>query len=171
MMNKVLIFGNSGSGKTTLALKMARDNHLPHLDLDILAWRSPGVRKPFKSSLSEVNQFIESNERWVIEGCYGSLIREAAAFCTELLFLNPGIEACIKNNLSRPWEPHKYASQEAQNKNLEMLQEWVGSYETRNDEYSLRHHREIFSGFKGQKQEITSILDHESPMGSNSNIT
>jgi len=154
-MNRILIFGNSGSGKSTLAGKIANENNLPNLDLDMLTWESPGVRKEFQTTLAEVNDFVKSNKEWVIEGCYGSLIQTLTPFCTELHFLNPGIEACLKNNLSRPWEPHKYESEQAQNKNLEMLQSWVKDYETREDEYSLSYHRKIFDDFEGHKKEYT----------------
>ena len=155
-MKKVLIFGNSGSGKTTLASKIARDNRIPHLDLDVLAWESPGVREAHEISVGKINEFTSKNESWVIEGVYGLMIRELSVACTELHFLNPGIETCIDNNLSRPWEPHKYESMEAQNKNFEMLQDWVREYETRTDEFSLRYHRQIFNDFAGNKQEYTS---------------
>lgn len=152
-MKKILIFGNSGSGKTTLAARLANEHNIPHLDLDSVSWASSGVRKTFADSVSAINSFIQQNESWVIEGCYGSLLEEVAQHCTEMHFLNPGIEACMKNNLQRPWESHKYESKAAQDKNLEMLQNWVKEYENRQDEYSLQHHRTIFAGFNGNKQE------------------
>jgi hypothetical protein len=62
------------------------------------------------------------------EGYYGELIRAASALCTLLVFLNPGMDACLTNNLKRPWEPHKYASLELQNTMLGQLQEWVAGY-------------------------------------------
>ena len=160
-MNKILIFGNSGSGKSTLAVIIAKQRHLPHLDLDVLAWASTGVRKPLPASLKEIHSFITANDNWVIEGCYGFLIHEVTAFCTQLLFLNPGIEACLENNLTRPWEPHKYASAEAQNNNLKMLQAWVKEYEIRDDEYSLKFHREIFNQFDGCKREYTNLRAYD----------
>jgi len=156
-MKKIVIFGNSGSGKTTLATKLVNETGLAYLDLDDIAWASPGVRKSTEESLKELNPFMDSPGGWIIEGCYGSLLEETTSTCTEMYFLNPGIEACVRNNISRPWEPHKYASEEAQNHNLEMLQIWVNEYETRTDEYSLSCHRNIFEGFTGEKQEITSL--------------
>jgi len=151
-MRKILIYGNSGSGKTTLATKIAGEAHLPHLDMDVLAWDSPGVRKNLDESLTELLKFIEPIRGWIIEGCYGSLIQEASNYCTELYFLNPGIETCLKNNLSRSWESHKYESEKAQNNNLIMLQGWVKEYEIREDEYSLIAHRKIFERFGEKKK-------------------
>jgi hypothetical protein len=58
----------------------------------------------------------------VIEGCYGELVERVSQFCTELVFLNPGLEACQANNRRRPWEPHKYATMEQQDAMLANLQ-------------------------------------------------
>jgi adenylate kinase family enzyme len=126
---KVLVFGNSGSGKSTYARALAAREGVPYLD------------------------FINLYPACVIEGCYGELIRAASAHCTQLVFLNPGIDVCLANNLRRPWEQHKYASLEAQNAMLSQLQEWVAEYNQRDDAWSYRAHREIFDAFTGPKVE------------------
>lgn len=154
-MKKILIFGNSGSGKTTLAGRLAKEFNIPHLDLDSISWVSPGVRKTVEESIHEVGRFIAQNDSWVIEGCYASLLEHVARHCTEMHFLNPGVETCLQHNRQRPWEPHKYDSKAAQDKNLDMLQSWVQEYETRQDEYSLQQHRAIFETFNGHKLEHT----------------
>jgi adenylate kinase family enzyme len=160
-MARIVIFGNSGSGKSTLARALATINRAEHLDLDVIAWKAeePGVRAPFEDSRSELLRFIERSDAWVIEGCYSDLLKVAATHCTELIFLNPGVEACVENCKARPWEPHKYASPEAQDKNLRMLIEWVREYETRDDEFSLREHRKLFDSHEGRKVEYCSNLE------------
>jgi hypothetical protein len=92
----------------------------------------------------------------VIEGCYGELIEAAASRATELIFLNPGREACLANNARRPWEPHKYASAEEQNAMLANLQAWVSGYYERTDQWSYDAHRRIFDAHPGPKVERTS---------------
>ncbi len=158
-MRKVVIFGNSGAGKTTLARKLAREEGLAHLDLDGLAWEptSPPTRRPVESSAEAIRQFTARHDRWVIEGCYSDLLSLAAPDCTQLIFLNPGVLACVQNCRSRPWEPNKYESQAAQDANLEMLIEWVGAYETRQDEFSLEAHRRLFDAFPGAKIELETL--------------
>jgi len=94
----------------------------------------------------------------MIEGCYSDLLSLAIFHCDKLIFLNPGIEAFIRNCRSRPWEPHKYPSVEAQNQNLEMLIRWVREYETRDDEFSLRRHLQLFEEFDGEKVEHTDNI-------------
>lgn len=157
-MERIIIFGNSGSGKSTLAKALAGRLGATHLDLDVIAWKAdqPGVRAAHAESLRALMRFIEGAERWVIEGCYSGLLKEAAAYCTEMIFLNPGIEACVDNCRARPWEPHKYASREAQDANLQMLLGWVREYETRDDEFSLQAHRKLFDEHEGKKVEYRS---------------
>lgn len=72
-----------------------------------------------------------------------------------MIFLNPGLEVCLRHNRARPWEPHKYRSKEEQDAMLETLQEWVKEYYERNDPWSYRAHRRIFDSFEGRKTERT----------------
>lgn len=152
-MHRIVIVGNSGSGKSTLAARLASEHAIPHLDLDTLAWESPAVRRPLEESAALLHGFIDANPEWVVEGCYGSLLEVALRGANDLRFLNPGVEACVRNCRSRPWEPHKYASKEEQDERLEFLLSWVRAYETRDDEYSLAAHRRLFEGFDGRKRE------------------
>jgi adenylate kinase family enzyme len=166
-MQRILIFGNSGSGKSSLARALADRYGARHLDLDVIAWEAdrPGVRAPFAESCRALMQFIHDWDSWVIEGCYSGLLKEAGAYCTEMIFLNPGIEGCVANCKARPWEPHKYASREEQDANLEMLIEWVREYETREDEFSLAAHRKLFAEHPGKKFEYKSNIEGSQRVG------
>jgi adenylate kinase family enzyme len=157
-MERIIIFGNSGSGKSTLARALSKLHGAEHLDLDTIAWEAgrPGIRADFNESRDALLRFIEQSEGWVIEGCYSELLKVAAGRCTEMIFLNPGIEACVENCKARPWEVHKYDTPEAQDANLRMLIEWVREYETRDDEFSLREHRKLFDTYEGKKTEYKS---------------
>jgi adenylate kinase family enzyme len=157
MPMRTLIVGNSGSGKSTLARQLASKSGLAHLDLDAIVWE-PGlvaVQRPFEATCLSLAQFVAENKSWVIEGCYGELIRRTLPDCTELIFLNPGLETCLRNNRARPWEPQKYASIEAQNAMLPQLQEWVSSYYEREDDWSYSAHRKLFQDFAGIKRELS----------------
>jgi adenylate kinase family enzyme len=157
-MERIVIFGNSGSGKSTLAKALAELYQVPHLDLDVIAWKAdePGVRAAHEDSLRELMSFIRASDSWIIEGCYSVLLGEAARYCTKMIFLNPGVEACVENCRRRPWEPHKYPSREAQDANLQMLLDWVREYESRGDEFSLSEHRKLFVAHEGKKVEYRS---------------
>jgi adenylate kinase family enzyme len=156
---KVLVFGNSGSGKSTYARALAARESLAHLDLDSIVWE-PGkiaVRRSTESVIGDLRSFMDSHSTWVIEGCYGDVVQAASAHCTLMVFLNPGVEACLANNAARPWEPHKYASHEEQDAMLSKLQEWVAGYYRREDAWSYQAHREIFDSFTGPKVEHREV--------------
>lgn len=166
--HRIIIFGNSGSGKSTLAKSVSQRLSLPHMDLDSIAWEptQPGVRLPLGESINALNEFLDKNPDWVIEGCYASLIAPASKTATQLYFLNPGTEACQENCRNRPWEPHKYDSKQAQDANLDMLLNWVSEYATRDDEFSLAAHQELFQGFTGNKAELKCNADNSAALNS-----
>lgn len=155
---KIIIFGNSGCGKSTLAKKLSRQYKIPYFDLDNIAWQKtqPPLRADIKQSRQKLDEFINTHKQWIIEGGYADLISLISDHSNELIFLNPGSSVCIKNCKSRPWEPHKYSSIEAQNKNLNMLIDWLKLYPVRQDEFSLTAHRKIFDEYKGKKTELVS---------------
>jgi adenylate kinase family enzyme len=150
---RVLIYGNSGSGKTTMARSLAAELGVRHLDLDSIAWERPLVRHSLNTTVALLEEFVAANPAWVIEGCYGDVIAAATVHCTELRFLNPGIETCVANCLRRPWEPSKFPSQAEQDAMLDALLAWVREYETRGDEYGVARHRAVFEAFQGPKRE------------------
>jgi len=131
---------------------------MAHLDLDSLAWlpSQPPRRMPLAESRVLINEFTENNESWVIEGCYTDLLEVLAEKATEVVFLNLPLEHCLQNASIRPWEPHKYATKEAQDANLEMLLDWIAQYEHRDDVFSLAAHASFYEGFSGTKTCIRS---------------
>jgi hypothetical protein len=68
-----------------------------------------------------LHKFIQENEQWIIEA--------ALPHCTELRFLNPGIEVCVTHCRRRPWEPEKFSRPEDQAAMLERLVQWVRDYQ------------------------------------------
>ncbi len=160
---KILITGNSGTGKTTLARKLAESYSLSHLDLDELAWLpiEPPQRRLVADSLVEIEAFAGQHSSWVMEGCYTDLLGAIAPKATHLIWLNYPVDICIKHAQYRPWEPHKYSSPAAQNKNLQMLLDWIQSYPIRRDECSQHQHQQLFDQFIGQK----IMLEHPNELG------
>lgn len=158
-MKRTVFFGNSGSGKSTFAKAQSGLLNCAHMDLDTIAW-APNSDTPTRRSLSaarpDILEFIGEKQSWVIEGCYISLLEVATAHATQIVFLNPGIDVCVQNARSRPWEPHKYDSPEAQDANLEMLVSWIREYDQRTDDSSYSAHRTLFDSFAGPKQEFLS---------------
>ncbi|MDP1672608.1 MAG: hypothetical protein Q8L65_05745 [Burkholderiales bacterium] len=159
-----VILGNSGSGKSTLARWLALQIGAEVLDLDTVAWAqgTEAVRRAEVESRQAVAAFCRDRGRWIVEGCYSSLIGEALLFTPKLIFLNPGEERCLANCRQRPWEAHKYDTPQAQDERLSLLLNWVRGYYTRGDELSLLAHRDFFEGYLGPKMEFTVQLNLES---------
>ena len=158
---KLILLGNAGAGKTTMAQRLIGTADIPRLSLDEIVWEQGTMRKPLAASLKLLYEFLSTKDQWVIEGCYGDIIEAALPHCTELRFLNPGIETCLAHCNRRPWEPSKFFSAEQQDAMLAQLIQWVKEYETRNDEYGLKRHRQIFDNFSGTKREYTSVASYE----------
>jgi adenylate kinase family enzyme len=158
-VRRILLFGNSGSGKSTLASRLSSAT-MAHLDLDTLAWlpSQPPQRMPLSESRVLIDEFTANNGSWVIEGCYTDLLELLAEKATEIVFLNLPLEQCLLNASLRPWEPHKYASKEEQDANLEMLIDWITRYEQRDDVFSIAAHTQFYGGFSGTK---TCILSND----------
>ncbi|VUD58508.1 hypothetical protein TDB9533_02440 [Thalassocella blandensis] len=156
-MKRILIFGNSGSGKSTLARHLATTYDIAHLDLDTLAWlpTSPPQRMPIEDSSKNIMTFIEQNPQWVVEGCYTDLLKLLDSHANEIIFMDLSISLCVENAKRRPWEPHKYASKAAQDKNLSFLIEWIKQYRTRVDTFSYKSHEEFYNTFIGEKVRYT----------------
>jgi len=130
------------------------------LSLDQIAFAQGTNRRPLAESIAEAKTFIETNESWLIEGCYADILEPLLPYCEKLIFLNPGVESCVSHCKTRPWEPEKFESKEAQDKNLANLIEWVRLYENRNDEYGLKRHRALYKAFSGEKYEFNDPSDY-----------
>ena len=157
---RIIILGNAGSGKSTMARQLCSKDSIPYLTLDDIAWEVAAARKLLRDSLVALERFITNHDQWVIEGCYGDLVEAALPYCTELRFLNPGVDVCIQHCRQRPWESSKFSSFEEQQHYLEPLIKWVQEYETRNDEFGLKRHREIFNQFNGSKREYIKAVSY-----------
>jgi len=158
---RVAILGNSGSGKSTLARNLATRTGTPVVDLDALAWEPGQVAVPRDPALAaaEVAAFCATHQAWIIEGCYAELIRATLPHRPTLVFLEPGVEACLAHCRARPWEPHKYASKAEQDARLAFLLDWVRAYDTRDGELSLAAHQALFEAYQGPKQKLTAPPD------------
>ena len=155
-MTKILIFGNSSSGKSTLAKRLSQTKNLAHLDLDTIAWNEgmPPTRKPLAGSKALIDDFTSQNASWVLEGCYSDLLELVLEDASEVIFMDLPVASCVENARRRPWEPHKYASKEEQDQNLDMLIEWMQNYELRSDTFSREAHQHLFEQFSGVKRRV-----------------
>jgi len=153
---RTVIVGNAGSGKSTFARSLAKSAETVILDLDTIFWvpRRVAVKRPASDVQADLQRFCDEHKTWIIERCYGDLAEKVLVHRPQLIFLNPGETVCLENCRERPWEPHKYASKEDQDTQLETLLAWVSSYYCREDEMSFKGHRNLFENYDGPKREI-----------------
>jgi len=161
MSLNIVIIGNSSSGKSSLARKLVEKFNSAYLDLDTVAWEKQiePIRKSLVSSMAEINHFINLNNEWIIEGCYGDLIEEILPKTDVLIFLNPDVNTCLNNAKNRGWESHKYENLDAQNANLKMLENWIQDYWIRDDNLSFVYHEQLFRSYLGTKIEYNKNWD------------
>jgi len=124
-----------------------------------LGYQQPGIRLPLEESDARLRSALLAHQAWIGEGCDSSLIALTASEVDAFIFLNLGVPACQENCRNRPGEPHKYSSPAAQDKNLAMLLTWVADYVTRDDEFSLKAHRDLFDRFAGPKHELRTAQE------------
>ncbi len=159
---KIILLGNAGAGKSTLSRKLIAKHPTARLSLDKVAFQEGTERRPLEDSIADVKRWMADNESWIIEGCYADIIEPLLECCDELIFLNPGVDACMAQCRSRPWEPEKFGSHQEQDENLENFLQWVSSYENRMDEYGLFRHRKLYDSFHGKKREFNDPSEYAS---------
>ncbi|MBQ9449354.1 MAG: DNA topology modulation protein [Acholeplasmatales bacterium] len=70
---KIAIFGYSGSGKSTLARRLSEFYNLPVLHIDTVHHLPGWVSRDREESKRIVDDFLNSNDSWVIDGNYFKL--------------------------------------------------------------------------------------------------
>lgn len=157
---KIVLLGNAGAGKSTLSRKLLETESAARLSLDELAFSGSTERRPLNESVAKAMQFIQAHDSWIVEGCYSDIIAPLLPHAETLIFLNPGVEACVRHCKARPWQPEKFESSESQDSNLENLISWVREYESREDEYGLKRHRALFESFEKKKIEYNDPSEY-----------
>lgn len=153
-LSKTIIFGNSGSGKSWLAERIARHLGAPCVDLDFVHWLPGGfhVARERHEAIRMVRQAANA-DRWVIEGIYGSLIKEIESDATALVWLCLDEAECDRNirqrGMRRDGTSHSFAA----------LLDWAASYRSRGGSSSFIGHATVFEKYVGEKTILRSRAD------------
>jgi hypothetical protein len=87
---------------------LVAEHGLAHRDLDGIV-REPGqiaVARAPEAVRHDLLQFFDRHPDRVAEAAYGDLIEQAPPYYSELALMNPGLDACLLNNLTQlPGKP------------------------------------------------------------------
>ena len=109
-MKKVIVIGCPGSGKSTFSKSLHKITKIPLFHLDMIFWNADKttVEKPvFLDRLLKIIQ----NDKWIIDGNYGSTIELRMQACDTVIFLDYPLDICLngvkerkgKERSDMPW--------------------------------------------------------------------
>lgn len=87
-MKRVTIVGPSGAGKSTLARELGKLFDLPVFHMDQFFFKPGWIEKSKDELAEEVENVLQVNEQWVIEGNYSGTLPSRIAQSTHVIFLD-----------------------------------------------------------------------------------
>lgn len=98
--DKIIIIGCPGSGKSTFARALHKITELPLFYLDRLYWNEDRTTVP-KEVFRQRLQDVLGQERWIIDGNYGSTMELRMQSCDTVVFLDYPMEVCLEGIRTR----------------------------------------------------------------------
>jgi len=110
-MQRIVIIGSSCAGKTTLAKNIAQKLAIPHFELDALHWKANWVESSAEEFRRKVQQALNEQQSWVIDGNYSRARDIIWPKATTLIWLNYAFPVvfyrAIKRTIRRAWTKEK----------------------------------------------------------------
>jgi adenylate kinase family enzyme len=101
-MQRVLVIGSPGAGKSTLAHALAARTGLPLHNLDRMHWLPGWVERDRSEGLTELRGVL-AQERWIIDGNYGSSLPERLIRADTVVWLDYPTHLCLARVFKRWW--------------------------------------------------------------------
>jgi adenylate kinase family enzyme len=98
---KIQIIGFSGAGKSTLCKQFGKFYNLPVLHMDSLNFLSNWVERDRLEFNNIVDEFLDTNDSWVIDGNYFRISPKRYQQADLVLFLKYNRLTCIKGVIKR----------------------------------------------------------------------
>ncbi|MGP4691849.1 AAA family ATPase [Agrobacterium cavarae] len=100
-MDRIFIVGNGGSGKSWLAKELAARLGFPITHLDDLHWLPGFAGERPRHERDQLVAEAAGNVSWIIEGIYGSILKQVFPRITTLIWLDLADDECISNLVRR----------------------------------------------------------------------
>ena len=98
---KIVVIGYSGSGKSTLAKNLGVHYNIPVLHMDSIHFKEGWVERDNIEFETIVDDFINNNSSWVIDGNYRKIATHRFEEADQLIFLNYNRFCCLKSVIKR----------------------------------------------------------------------
>ena len=98
---KIQIIGFSGAGKSTLGKQLSQLYNLPVIHMDSLNFLSNWVERDRLEFNNIVDDFLEKNNSWVIDGNYFRISPQRYEQADLVIFLNYNRFTCLKGVIKR----------------------------------------------------------------------
>lgn len=98
---KIQIIGFSGAGKSTLSKQLSKFYNLPVIHMDSLNFLDNWVERDRTEFNNIVNEFLDSNESWVIDGNYFRIATRRYEQADLIIYLKYNRITCLKGVISR----------------------------------------------------------------------
>ncbi len=101
--NRVMVIGCCGAGKSTFAGRLAQIIPLPIIHLDQEYWQ-PDWNEPEKEVWHEKVRQLSLQEKWIMDGNYGSSLDIRLQKADAIVFLDYATMSCIYRVSKRIWK-------------------------------------------------------------------
>ena len=114
-MKKVIVIGCPGSGKSTFSKSLHKITNIPLFHLDMIFWNADKTTVEKSVFLDRLLKIIQ-NDKWIIDGNYGSTMELRMQACDTVIFLDYPLDICLNGVKERkgkvrsdmPWiEPNE----------------------------------------------------------------
>jgi len=98
-----MIIGCGGSGKSTLAQKISTRLGLEHISLDQYFWRPGWISLELEEWIKVCTE-LANKDSWVMDGNYGSSMKERIPRADTIIFLYYPTFTCLSRVIKRTWK-------------------------------------------------------------------
>lgn len=102
-MQRVMVIGPCGAGKSTVSRMLSQTLKLPLYHLDMLHWKEGWIEETQAQLRSDLAPIL-AQDRWLIDGNYGSTMDIRIERADTIVYLDFPIALCLWRALKRVWQ-------------------------------------------------------------------